>query len=98
MKFWVIPIVCCLALCANAATKKVSIDQVPPGVQKAIKQELRQDKLIEIEEEDESGEKTYTVTRAHGATERFFVVNSDGILTSVELALDETQPAVQTTL
>src|SRR5438552_6614585 len=96
---------CLVVLCTTVALvtaqgqpKTVSIHQLPAAVQKTVKTELGDDKLIEIEKDDEGGEVSYTVTRLVKGAKRFFTVGDDGELQSVEITLEDTPPAVQTTI
>jgi len=83
---------------AQTSTSNPSLHQLPPEVQKAVKTELGDDRLIGIEKEDEDGEVSYTITRAVKDGERFFTMGSDGRLLSREISLDEAPPAVQKTI
>jgi hypothetical protein len=83
---------------ADSTSKTLSIHQLPPPVQKTVTAELGDSKLIEIEQDDEDGEITYTITRKVKDEDRYFTVTADGILASVEVSLDETPPPVQNTI
>lgn len=83
---------------AADAPKTLSIHQLPPAVQKTVQDELSDSKLVQIEKDDEDGEVTYTITRKVKDEDRYFTVTADGTLAAVEVALNETPPAVQNTI
>jgi hypothetical protein len=83
---------------ADTAPKTLSIHQLPPAVQKTVKDELADSKLIQIEQSEEDSETIYTITRKVKDEDRYFTVTADGTLSSVEVALDETPPPVQNTI
>src|SRR5215831_19123759 len=87
-----------LSLCAAETTKTLSIHQLPAAVQKTVKDELGDSKLVQIEQNEEYGEITYAITRKVKDEERYFTVAADGTLSAVEVALDETPPPVQNTI
>lgn len=87
------------SLCAaDSAPKTLSIHQLPPAVQKTVKEELGDSKLVQIEQEEEDGEITYTITRKIKDEDRYFTVSADGALSAIEVSLDETPPPVQNTI
>jgi hypothetical protein len=86
------------SLSAAETTKTLSIHQLPPAVQKTVKFELGDSKLIQIEQNEEDGEITYAITRKVKDEERYFTVAADGTLSAVEVAVDETPPLVQNTI
>jgi uncharacterized membrane protein YkoI len=83
---------------ADSTPKTLSLHQLPPAVQKTVKEELGDSKLVQIERSEEDGETIYTVTRKVKDEERYFTVSADGTLCAVEVALDETPPSVQNTI
>jgi len=70
-----------------AQTTNPSLHQLPPQVQKTVKGELGENKLVSIEKETDGDEVTYTITRARKEGEKFFTVGQDGTLLSVEVGL-----------
>lgn len=78
--------------------KTLSIHRLPTTVQKTVKEELGDSKLVQIEQDQEDGEITYTVTRKVKDEDRYFTIAADGSLSAVEVALDETPPPVQNTI
>jgi len=83
---------------AADTSKTLSIHQLPPAVQRTVKEELGDSKLVQIEQEEEDGETTYTITRKAKDEDRYFTVAADGTLSSIKVALDETPPPVQNTI
>jgi uncharacterized membrane protein YkoI len=81
-----------------ADPKTLSIHQLPPAVQKTVTAELGDSKLVQIEQDEEDGEITYTITRKIKDEDRYFTVAADGTLSSVEVSLDETPPPVRNTI
>src|ERR1051325_73012 len=67
-------------LAADPTSKTISIHQLPPAVQKTVKEELGDAKLVQIEKDEEDGEISYTVTRKVKEEDRDFVVAEDGTL------------------
>jgi hypothetical protein len=83
---------------AETPPKTLSIHQLPPAVQKTVKEELGDSKLVQIEKDEEDGEITYVATRKCKDEDQDFFVAADGTLLSVEVTLDETPPPVQKTI
>src|SRR6266498_2012063 len=83
---------------ADSTPKTLSIHQLPPAVQKTVKDELGDSKLVQIEQDEEDGEITYTITRKVKDQDRYFTVIPGGTLSAVEVSLDETPPSVHNTV
>jgi uncharacterized membrane protein YkoI len=77
----------------------VGLEETPPEVQKTIKAQVGQGKLENISKTFEDDAINYEVdmTTTNDA-ERSFTVALDGRLTSAQLSLEETPPAVQRTI
>ena len=86
------------ATMAAAATKSVSLSQVPAVVKKAIESRSAGAKITDIERDDDGGVSFTVSYNAKGGQERDFTVSEDGTLLNVEVRLDETPVSVQRTI
>ncbi|MEI9895545.1 MAG: hypothetical protein WDN28_17050 [Chthoniobacter sp.] len=86
------------ALLATAYAAPVPLAQVPAAVQQAIKTQLANGILGEIDRDEEDGKVTYTfeVTKAGRSVD--YTLDETGALVGVEMTLSETPSAVQKTI
>jgi uncharacterized membrane protein YkoI len=78
--------------------KMVSLAELPPAVQKTIKGQVGGNKLGDIERDEEAGNITYDVQMTQNGEERTFTVDDLGVLTGIEVGLDETPALVRKTI
>ena len=87
-------IVCALCFWAacgfGAATYQgPELETLPDAVQKVIKEQTRDAKLVAIEENAEDNDAAFTVEYKKGDVERSFAVRADGVLVRVQVTLAE---------
>jgi len=79
-------------------TKTVSLADLPVAAQNAVKAQAGAEKVGDIEREDDDGDVTFTVEVIVDGKSRTFSVNADGVLVSMEIALEEMPVAVLKTI
>jgi uncharacterized membrane protein YkoI len=78
---------------------EVTLADTPPAVQKTIQSQIGQGAVESIDKSFEDGKVSYEVDwKAKDGAERSLTVLENGQLDSIEVALTETPPAVQTTV
>jgi len=94
---WIVFFALTLSLPAGEISK-VSLTNLPAVVQHTIQTQVGTNRLGDIEQEEEEGEITYTVTVTRKAQARTFSVDTEGFLLSAEIGLEETPVVVRKTI
>jgi uncharacterized membrane protein YkoI len=89
-----------LSVTSHAASsyKGPELDTLPGPVQKTIKEQLKDGKVVCIDESIDNGESTFSVEVKKNGKDGSFVVSEDGTLARLQVSLEETPDEVQKTI
>ncbi|HEY2342398.1 MAG TPA: hypothetical protein VGH90_05175 [Chthoniobacteraceae bacterium] len=79
-------------------SRQIALEEAPTVVQQKIKQQLGKATLLGIGLATEKGAQSYEVGMKLDGRERSLTISSDGVISSREVFLEETPPAVQKTI